>query len=97
MNYEEEMCLVRKEMKCLMIEFNQIIKYKSKMLLDHLREKEKICDELSIIANKFAKKYNNLREKYMDLLFLSDLEETAGEEKTSLFLKFKMAWNAKNN
>jgi len=96
MNYEEEMCLIRKEMKSLMIEFNQIVKCKSKMSLDP-QEKEKICNELSITANKFAKKYNDLQSKYMDLLFLSDLSEISGEDKANLFMKFKMAQNSKNN
>lgn len=96
MNYEEEMCLIRKEMKSLMIEFNQIVKCKSKMPLDP-QEKEKICNELSIIANKFAKRYDELQSKYMELLFLSDLSEISGKDKANLFLKFKMAQNSENN
>jgi hypothetical protein len=93
MNYEEETALVRKEMKALMIEFNQIVEFKSL----RVSRDSSARDELFITANKFAKKYNELQSKYMDLLFLSDLEETLGEEKASLFLKFKMAQNAKNN
>lgn len=96
MNYEEEMCLIRKEMKSLMIEFNQIVKCKSKMPLDP-QEKEKICNELPIIANKFAKRYDELQSKYMELLFLSDLSEISGKDKANLFLKFKMAQNSENN
>ena len=96
MNYEEEMCLVRKEMKSLMVKFNQIVKFKSKMPLEP-QEKEKICNELYITANKFAKKYNDLQSKYMDLLFLSDLSEIAGKDNANLFLKFKMAQNSNNN
>jgi hypothetical protein len=96
MNYEEEMCLIRKEMKSLIIEFNQIVKCKSKMPLDP-QEKERICNELFITANKFARKYNNLQSKYMDLLFFSDLSEIAGKDKANLFSKFKMAQNSENN
>ncbi|MBA7555466.1 hypothetical protein ES705_48129 [subsurface metagenome] len=96
MNYEEEMCLVRKEMKSLIIKFNHIVRFKSKMPLDP-QEKEKIHNELYITANKFAKKYNNLQLKYMDLLFFSDLSEISGKDNANLFLKFNMAQNSKNN
>jgi len=93
MNYEEEMCLVRKEMKSLMVEFNQIVKHKSRSALRDLQ----IRNELLVISNEFAKKYNNLQSKYMDLLFFSDLSEIAGKDNANLFLKFKMAQNSKNN
>jgi len=96
MNYEEKMCLIRKEMKSLMIEFHEIMKSKSKIPLVP-QEKEKICIELLITANKFAKKYNDLQSKYMDLLFFSDLSEVAGEDNTNLFRKFKMSRNPENN
>jgi len=93
MNYEEEMHLVRKEMKSLMREFNQTVEYKSRTAL----RDPQICNELLTISNEFAKRYNDLQSKYMDLLFLSDLSEIAGKDKASLFLKFKMAQNSKNN
>jgi len=96
MNYEEKMYLVRKEMKSLMVEFHEIFKSKSKIPLDP-QEKEKICIELLITANKFAKKYNDLQSKYMDLLFFSDLSEVAGEDNANLFRKFKMSRNPENN
>jgi len=96
MNYEEKMYLVRKEMKSLMVEFHEIFKSKSKIPLDP-QEKEKICIELLITANKFAKKYNDLRSKYMDLLFFSDLSEVVGEDNANLFRKFKMSRNPENN
>ena len=96
MNYEEKMYLVRKEMKSLMIEFHEIMKSKSKIPLDP-QEKEKICIELLISANEFAKKYHDLRSKYMDLIFFSDSTEAAGEAHAELFRKFKMSRNSENN
>lgn len=97
MNYDEEMKLVRKKMRSLMIEFNQLIKSRVKNASREPQEREKIRNELFLTANKFARDYNNLRSKYGDLMFLQDLEEIAGEDKADLFLKFKMAYNAKNN
>ena len=93
MNYEEEMASIRKKMKSIMIEFNQIVKCKS-----HSASRDpQIRNELFTLSNEFAKKYNDLQSKYMDLLFLSDLSETAGEDNANLFLKFKMAQNSNNN
>ena len=97
MNYDEEMKLVRTDMKLLMVEFNQIVKSRSKNASKEPQEREKIRDELTSTANKFAKDYVNLSSRYRDLMFQQDLEETSGKDKASLFLKFKMAWNAKNN
>ncbi|GAH66488.1 unnamed protein product, partial [marine sediment metagenome] len=48
-------------------------------------------------ANTFAKKYNDLQSKYMDLLFFNDLSEVAGEDHADLFRKFKMSRNPENN
>jgi len=97
MNYDKEMKLVRTDMKLLMIEFNRIVKSRSKNASREPHEREKICDELTSTANKFAKDYVNLSSRYGDLMFQQDLEEITGKDKASLFLKFKMAWNAKNN
>lgn len=97
MNYEEEMASIRKDMKLLMIEFDRIVKSRSKNALREPREREKIQNELTSIANKFAKDYSNLHSRYGDLMFLQDLEEISGKDKANLFLKFKMAQNSKNN
>jgi len=97
MNYEEEMASVRTDMKLLMIEFDRIIKSRSKDALREPREREKIQNELTSTANKFAKDYSNLNSRYGDLMFLQDLEEISGKDKANLFLKFKMAQNSKNN
>ena len=97
MNYELEMASVRTDMKLLMIEFDQIAKSRSKNALREPREREKIRDELTSTANKFARDYSNLRSRYGDLMFQRDLEEIAGKDKADLFLKFKMAQNSKNN
>ena len=97
MNYDEEMKLVRTDMKLLMIEFNRIVKSRFKNASREPHEQEKIRNELTSTVNKFARDYSNLRSRYGDLMFQQDLEETSGKDKASLFLKFKMAWNAKNN
>ena len=97
MNYEEEMVSIRKDMKLLMIEFDRIVKSRSKNALREPREREKIQNELTSIANKFAKGYSNLHSRYGDLMFQQDLGEIAGKDKANLFLKFKMAQNSKNN
>jgi len=97
MNYDEEMKLVRTDMKLLMIEFNRIVKSRFKNASREPHEREKIRDELTSTVNKFAKDYVNLSSRYRDLMFQQDLEEIVGKDKASLFLKFKMAWNAKNN
>lgn len=85
MNYGKEIALVRQDMKLLMIEFNQVVKSGS---LDASRDPQ-ARDELFETGNKFAKKYNNLQSKLMDLFFLSDLEEIGGKDKADLFIKFK--------
>jgi len=97
MNYYEEMKLVRTEMKLLMIEFNRIVKSRFKDASREPHEQEKIRNELTSTVNKFARDYSNLRSRYGDLMFQQDLEEIAGKDKASLFLKFKMAQNSKNN
>jgi len=97
MNYKVEMSSVRTDMKLLMIEFNRIVKSRSKNVSRDPREQEKIRNELTSTVEKYAKDYSNLRSKYGDLMFLQDLEEIAGRDKASLFLKFKMAQNSKNN
>ncbi|GAG85106.1 unnamed protein product [marine sediment metagenome] len=97
MNYELEMASVRTDMKLLMIEFDQIAKSRSKNASREPREREKIRDELTSTANKFARDYSNLRSRYGDLMFQQDLEEITGKDKADLFLKFKMAQNSKNN
>jgi len=85
MNYEKEIALVRGDMKLLMIEFNQIVKSES---LNASRDPQ-IRNELLITANKFAKDYNNLQSKLMDLFFRRDLEEIGGKDKADLFIEFK--------
>lgn len=97
MNYEVEMASVRTDMKLLMIEFNRIVKSRSKNASRDPQEREKIRDELTSTANKFARDYSNLRSRYGDLMFQQDLEEIADKDKADLFLKFKMAQNSKNN
>jgi len=97
MNYDEEMKLVRTDMKLLMIEFNRIVKSRFKNASREPHEQEKIRNELTSTVNKFARDYSNLRSRYGDLMFQQDLEEIAGKDKASLFLKFKMAQNSKNN
>jgi len=97
MNYEEEMASVRTDMKLLMVEFNRIVISRSKNASKEPHEREKIHNELTSTANKFAKDYVNLSSRYGNLMFQQDLEEIAGKDKASLFLKFKMARNAKNN
>jgi len=97
MNYEVEMASVRTDMKLLMIEYNQIVKSRSKNASRDPQEREKIRDELTSTANKFAREYSNLRLRYGDLMFQQDLEEIAGKDKADLFLKFEMAQNSKNN
>ena len=93
MNYGEEMASIRKKMKSIMIEFNRIVKCKSRSA----SRDPQIRNELFTLSNEFAKKYNDLQSKYMDLQFLSDLRETSGEDTANLFLRFKMARNSKNN
>lgn len=97
MNYEVEMASVRTDMKLLMIEYNRIVKSRSKNASGDPQEREKIRDELTSTANKFARDYSNLRSRYGDLMFQQDLEEIADKDKADLFLKFKMAQNSKNN
>ena len=97
MNYEVEMASVRTDMKLLMIEFNRIVKSQSKNASRDTWEREKIRNELTSTAKKFARDYSNLCSRYGDLMFQQDLEEIAGKDKADLFLKFKMAQNSKNN
>ena len=97
MNYEVEMASVRTDMKLLMIEFNREVKSQAENASRELRGREKIHDELTSTANKFARAYSNLCSRYGDLMFQQDLEEIAGKDKADSFLKFNMAQNSKNN
>ena len=93
MNHEEEMALVREEMKALLLEFNQIVK---KMVPNALRGSQAYFN-LLIIRDKFARNHRNLESRYLDLMFLSNLEEVMGKEKADSFLKFKNAQHPENN
>jgi len=64
MNYEVEMASARTDMKLLMIEFNRIVKSRSKNVSRDPREREKIRNELTSTAKKFARDYSNLRSRY---------------------------------
>lgn len=85
MSYEEEIALVRQDMKLLMIEFNRVVKSRS---LDASRNPQ-ARNKLFETGNEFAKKYHDLQAKLMDLFFLSDLEEIGGKDKADLFLRLK--------
>jgi len=93
MNHEEEMALVRKEMKILLIEFNRIVK---KMVPNASKGSQAYFD-LLIIRDKFARDHHNLESRYLNLMFLSNLEEIMGKEKADSFLKFRNAWHPENN
>ena len=93
MNYGEEMASIRKNMKTLLVEFNHIVKNTA----PNASEKSQAYFDLLITSNKFARDYHNLESRYLELMFLSDLEEIMGREKADSFLKFRKAWRPEDN
>jgi len=91
-----EMLKIRDEMKSTMREFNRINKIKSQGATEF--NKARIIGELKVLADQFAKKYNDLQSKYTELMFYQDLKEIVGKDKADLFLKVQMLRDtAKNN
>ena len=87
--------LLRAEMRNLLFKFNQIVTNQASQATVDTQEEIKL--KLGSIAVAYATKYTEVQHRYMDLLFQQDLERIIGKNKTDLFEKFRMAFNASNN
>ena len=90
-----EMTNLRQSMKALIAGFGKVADEKARQATE--KNEAVIKAELLIVADQFAKRYHDLQSRYMDLMFMQDLQEMAGADKAELFVKFLKAGKAEEN
>ena len=90
-----EMIEVRQSMRSLIAEFSKTVDEKARQAT--VANSDAIKKELQVVADQFAKRYSDLQSKYMDLMFMQDLQGMAGMDRAELFAKFLMAGKAEEN
>jgi len=81
-----EFLLIRYNMKIVLADFDKMVKRECQDVTHDNREL--IKKKLLVVAEKFAVEYSKLQSKYMELIFLEDLGEIAGERTAELCLEF---------